>query len=65
MLRKSPPLPPEHPGEILREDLMSPLGLSISLALRGALWQRRHRRGGLSLCGDHDQLRRATRFWMK
>ena len=26
---KSRRLPPVHPGEILREDLMAPLGLSI------------------------------------
>jgi addiction module HigA family antidote len=30
MSRKNPPLPPAHPGEILREDLMKPLGLSIN-----------------------------------
>ena len=30
MLKKNPPLPPVHPGEILREDLMGPLGLSIN-----------------------------------
>ena len=30
MARKSRRLPPVHPGEILREDLMDPLGLSIN-----------------------------------
>ncbi len=30
MARKSCRLPPVHPGEILREDLMDPLGLSIN-----------------------------------
>lgn len=30
MLKKNPPLPPVHPGEILREDLMAPFGLSIN-----------------------------------
>ncbi len=30
MSTKNPTLPPVHPGEILREDLMSPLGLSIN-----------------------------------
>ncbi len=30
MAKKSRPLPPVHPGEILREDLMKPLGLSIN-----------------------------------
>jgi addiction module HigA family antidote len=34
MSRKNPPLPPEHPGEILREDLMTPLGLSINALAR-------------------------------
>ena len=30
MMAKSRRLPPVHPGEILREDLMTPLGLSIN-----------------------------------
>ncbi|MFO7692251.1 MAG: class II fumarate hydratase [Vicinamibacterales bacterium] len=30
MSRKNQPLPPVHPGETLREDLMGPLGLSIN-----------------------------------
>lgn len=34
MSTKNPPLPPVHPGEILREDLMSPLGLSINRLAR-------------------------------
>ena len=34
MSRKNPPLPPVHPGEILREDLMTPLGLSINALAR-------------------------------
>jgi len=34
MSRKNPPLPPVHPGEILREDLMKPLGLSINALAR-------------------------------
>jgi plasmid maintenance system antidote protein VapI len=29
-MAKSRRLPPVHPGEILREDLMAPLGLSIN-----------------------------------
>jgi antitoxin HigA-1 len=29
MMTKSRLLPPVHPGEILREDLMTPLGLSV------------------------------------
>ena len=31
---KTPLLPPVHPGEILREDLMGPLGLSINRLAR-------------------------------
>ena len=34
MSRKNPPLPLVHPGEILREDLMKPLGLSINALAR-------------------------------
>jgi len=34
MSRKSPSLPPVHPGEILREDLMVPLGISINRLAR-------------------------------
>jgi antitoxin HigA-1 len=34
MSRKNPPLPPVHPGEILHEDLMQPLGLSINARAR-------------------------------
>lgn len=34
MSRKKPPLPLVHPGEILREDLMKPLGLSINALAR-------------------------------
>ena len=34
MSSKNPPLPPVHPGEILREDLMKPLGLSINALAR-------------------------------
>lgn len=34
MLKKSRQLPPVHPGEILREDLMKPLGLSINRVAR-------------------------------
>lgn len=34
MPRKNPPLPPVHPGEILREDLMAPIGLSINALAR-------------------------------
>ena len=34
MSRKTPPLPLVHPGEILREDLMKPLGLSINALAR-------------------------------
>jgi addiction module HigA family antidote len=30
MQRKERPLPPVHPGEILREDLLKPLGISIN-----------------------------------
>jgi antitoxin HigA-1 len=30
MSRKNPRVSPVHPGEILREDLMKPLGLSVS-----------------------------------
>jgi len=30
MARKKAKLPPVHPGEILREDLMQPLGISIN-----------------------------------
>src|SRR5919106_4380303 len=30
MMAKSRRLPPVHPGEVLREDLMTPLGLSIN-----------------------------------
>jgi addiction module HigA family antidote len=30
MMKKTRRLPPVHPGEILREDLMVPLGLSIN-----------------------------------
>src|SRR3989304_1810236 len=30
MMAKSPRLPRVHPGEVLREDLMTPLGLSIN-----------------------------------
>jgi addiction module HigA family antidote len=30
MMAKARRLPPVHPGEVLREDLMTPLGLSIS-----------------------------------
>lgn len=34
MLKKSRRLPPVHPGEILREELMKPLGLSINRVAR-------------------------------
>jgi addiction module HigA family antidote len=34
MARKNELLPPVHPGEILREDLMRPLGISISQLAR-------------------------------
>ena len=34
MSEKSPLLPPVHPGEILRDDLMGPLGLSINRLAR-------------------------------
>jgi addiction module HigA family antidote len=34
MSRKNPSLLPVHPGEILREDLMVPLGLSINRLAR-------------------------------
>lgn len=34
MSSKNPPLSPVHPGEILREDLMKPLGLSINALAR-------------------------------
>jgi addiction module HigA family antidote len=34
MPRKNPPLPPVHPGEILREDQMKPLGLGINALAR-------------------------------
>jgi addiction module HigA family antidote len=34
MPRKARRLPPVHPGEILREDLMKPLGLSINRLAR-------------------------------
>ena len=30
MSKKNGQMPPVHPGEILREDLMKPLGLTIS-----------------------------------
>lgn len=33
-MAKSRQLPPVHPGEILREDLMAPLGLSINRLAR-------------------------------
>ena len=34
MPNKTRPLPPVHPGEILREDLMKPHGLSINRLAR-------------------------------
>ncbi len=34
MARKKATLPPVHPGEILREDLMRPLGISINRLAR-------------------------------
>jgi addiction module HigA family antidote len=34
MSKKAPLLPPVHPGEILRDDLMGPLGLSINRLAR-------------------------------
>jgi antitoxin HigA-1 len=34
MSKKTPSLPPVHPGEILHEDLMSPLGLSTNRLAR-------------------------------
>jgi addiction module HigA family antidote len=34
MSKKNQPLPPVHPGEILREDLMAPLGISINALAR-------------------------------
>jgi antitoxin HigA-1 len=34
MSKMPPPLPPVHPGEVLREDLMRPLGLSINRLAR-------------------------------
>jgi antitoxin HigA-1 len=34
MASKNPPLPPVHPGEVLREDLMAPLGISINALAR-------------------------------
>lgn len=34
MARKKTSLPPVHPGEILREDLMRPLGISINRLAR-------------------------------
>lgn len=34
MAKRSRRLPPAHPGEILREDLMKPLGLSINRLAR-------------------------------
>ena len=34
MLKRSRRLPPVHPGEILREDLIKPLGLSINRVAR-------------------------------
>lgn len=34
-MAKSRRLPPVHPGEILKEDLMAPLGLSINRLARG------------------------------
>jgi antitoxin HigA-1 len=34
MLKKRRRLPPVHPGEILREELMKPLGLSINRVAR-------------------------------
>ena len=34
MARKKATLPPVHPGEILREDLMHPLGISINRLAR-------------------------------
>ena len=36
-MAKSRRLPPVHPGDILREDLMVPLGLSINRLLAGDL----------------------------
>jgi addiction module HigA family antidote len=30
MLKKNKEMPPVHPGEILREDLMKPLGLTVN-----------------------------------
>jgi plasmid maintenance system antidote protein VapI len=30
MSKKNRQMPPVHPGEILREDLMKPLGLSVN-----------------------------------
>lgn len=34
MSKKNQPPPPVHPGEILREDLMAPLGISINALAR-------------------------------
>src|SRR6185369_7153862 len=34
MMARSRRLPPVHPGEVLREDLMAPLGLSINALSR-------------------------------
>ena len=34
MARRKPKLAPVHPGEILREDFMVPLGLSINALAR-------------------------------
>jgi plasmid maintenance system antidote protein VapI len=34
MMAKARRLPPVHPGEVLREDLMTPLGLSINALSR-------------------------------
>lgn len=34
MAKKNQQMPPVHPGEILKEDLMKPLGLSVSALAR-------------------------------
>ncbi len=34
MAKKNNPMPPVHPGEILREDLMKPLGLTMTALAR-------------------------------
>ena len=57
-------LPAVHPGEILSEDLMTPLGLSINgLARDLRVPVTRHLRNVAKLCRDLDVRRRAARLW--